>query len=155
SAAYYVFKDAGAEVTLASPYGGQPPIDPQSDGLDHQSETATRFNSDQAARTALADTLRLEQVAPEDFDAVYYVGGRGAMWDLSEDCISQALITAIHAAGKPIALVSQGPAALRRAADADGRPLVEGRRVTGTANTEEEAVGLIDSLPFLLQDDLV
>src|SRR5215468_1267626 len=89
SAAYYVFKDAGAEITLTSPGGGQPPIDPQSDGTG-------RFKSDRVARTALADTLGLEQVAPEDFDAVFYVGGRGAMWDLPEDSISQALIAAVH-----------------------------------------------------------
>jgi len=154
-AAYYVFKDAGAEVTLASPTGGQPPIDPQSDGLGDQSEMVKRFKSDQEARTALADTLELEQVAPEDFDAVFYVGGHGAMWDLPEDPISQALIAAVHAAGRPLALVGHGPAALRYVVDAGGRPLVEGRRVTASANSEEEAMGLAESLPFLLQDELV
>ena len=154
-AAYYVFRDAGAEVTLASPVGGQPPIDPRSDGSDDQSETVRRFKGDQAARTELADTLALDQVAPEEFDAVFYVGGHGALWDLPEDRVSQALIAAVHAAGKPIALVGHGPAALRRAVDAGGRSLVEGRRVTGTANSEEEAMGLIDSLPLLLQDELV
>ena len=154
-AAYYVFRDAGAEVTLASPAGGQPPIDPQSDGSDDQSETVRRFKGDQAARTELADTLALDQVAPEDFDAVFYVGGHGALWDLPEDRISQALIAAVHAAGKPIALVGHGSAALRHVVDGGGRSLVEGRRITASANSEEEAMGLIDSLPFLLQDELV
>lgn len=153
-AAYYVFRDAGAEVTLASPTGGQPPVDPASDGMDHASETVRRLKGDQAARTALADTLALDQVAPEDFDAVFYVGGHGALWDLPEDRFSQALIGAVHAAGRPLALVGHGPAALRHIMDAGGRPLVEGRRVTGSANSEEAAVGLTDSLPFLLQDEL-
>lgn len=154
-AAYYVFRDAGAEVTLASPAGGQPPIDPRSDGSDDRSETVRRFKGDQAARTELADTLALDQVVPEDFDAVFYVGGHGALWDLPEDRISQALIAAVHAAGKPLALVGHGPAALRRVVNAGGRPLVEGRRVTGSANSEEEAMELTGSLPFLLQDELV
>jgi putative intracellular protease/amidase len=154
-AAYYVFRDAGAEVALASPSGGQPPIDPQSDGAGHQSGTVRRFKADPAARTALADTLELEQVAPEDFDAVFYVGGHGAMWDLPEDRISQALIAAVHAAGRPLALVGHGPAALRHVVDAGGRPLVRGRRVTASANSEEEAMELAGSLPFLLQDELV
>jgi putative intracellular protease/amidase len=154
-AAYYVFRDAGAEVTLASPAGGQPPIDPRSAGSDDQSETVRRFKGDQAARTELADTLALDQVAPEDFDAVFYVGGHGALWDLPEDRISQALIAAVHAAGKPIALVRHGPAALRHVVDGGGRLLVEGRRVTASANSEEEAMGLIDPLPFLLEDELV
>jgi len=154
-AAYYVFKDAGAEVTLASPTGGQPPIDPQSNGLGDRSEMVKRFKTDQAARTALADTLELEQVAPEDFDAVFYVGGHGAMWDLPEDPISRALIAAVHAAGRPLALVGHGPAALRYVVDAGGRPLVEGRRVTASANSEEAAMGLTESLPFFLQDELV
>ena len=154
-AAYYVFRDAGAEVTLASPAGGQPPIDPQSDGSDDQSETVRRFKGDQAARTELADTLALDQVAPEDFDAVFYVGGHGAMWDLPEDRISQAVIAAVHAAGRPLALVGHGPAALRHVVDAGGRPLVEGRRVTASANSEEEAMGFTESLPFLVQDELV
>ena len=155
SAAYYVFKDAGADITLASPAGGQPPIDPRSDGSDDHSEIVTRFKGDFTARTALADTLRLEQVAPEDFDAVVYLGGHGAMWDLPEDPVSQAVIAAVHAAGRPLALVSHGAAALRHVVDGGGRPLVEGRRVTASANSEEAATGLAESLPFLLQDELV
>jgi putative intracellular protease/amidase len=155
SAAYYAFKDAGAEITLASPAGGQPPIDPRSDGSDDHAEIVKRFKGDQEARTALADTLELQQVAPEDFDAVVYLGGHGAMWDLAEDRVSQTVIAAAHAAGRPLALVGHGPAALRHVVDAGGRPLVEGRRVTASANSEEEAMGLTDSLPFLLQDELV
>jgi putative intracellular protease/amidase len=155
TAAYYVFRDAAADITLASPSGGQPPIDPQSDAPSSQSETVKRFKSDHSARTALADTLWLDQVAPEDFDAVFYVGGHGPMWDLAEDCISQAVIAAVHGAGRPVALVGHGPAALRRAVDAEGRPLVEGRRVTASANSEEEAMGLTECLPFLLQDELI
>jgi len=142
-------------VTLASPAGGQPPIDPRSDGSADRSETVRRFKGDQAARTELADTLALDQVAPEDFDAVFYVGGHGALWDLPEDRISQALIAAVHAAGRPIGLVGHGPAALRHVVDGDGRLLVAGRRVTASANSEEAAMGLIDSLPFLVQDELV
>ena len=153
--AYYVFRDAGAEITLASPTGGQPPFDPRSDGSDDQSETVRRFKGDQAARTELADTLALDQVVPEDFDALFYVGGHGALWDLPEDRISQALIAAVHAAGRPIALVGHGPAALRHVADTGGRLLVEGRRITASANSEEETMGSIGSLPFLLQDELV
>jgi putative intracellular protease/amidase len=154
-AAYYIFKDAGADVTLASPAGGQPPVDPRSDASDDPSETVRRFKGDQAARTELADTLALDQVAPEDFDAVFYVGGHGALWDLPEDPASQALIAAVHAAGRPLALVGHGPAALRRVVDAGGRPLVEGRRVTGVANSEEMAIGPAAPLPFLLEDELV
>jgi len=154
TAAYYVLRDAGADITLASPSGGQPPIDPRSDAPGSQSETLKRFKRDHPARTALADTLWLEQVAPEDFDAVFYVGGHGAMCDLPEDRVSQALLAAVHAARKPLALVSHGPAALRWTVDADGRPLVEGRRLTAAANSEEEAAGLIGVLPFLLQDEL-
>jgi putative intracellular protease/amidase len=154
-AAYYVFRDAGAEVPLASPGGGQPPIDPQSDGSGEPSEMVTRFKSDQAARTAFADTLELEQVAPEDFDAVFYVGGHGVLWDLPENRVSQSLIAAFHADGRPIALVDHGPAALRHVIDPGGRPLVEGRRVTGAANSEEVALGLAGALPFLPQDELV
>jgi len=154
-AAYYAFRDAGADVTLASPTGGQPPIDPRSDGSDRPSEAVRRFKADQVARTELADTLALAQVAAEDFDAVFYVGGHGALWDLPEDRVSQALIAAVHAAGKPLALVGHGAAALRRVMDASGRPLVEGRRVTGAANSEEESMGSTDALPFLLQDELV
>ena len=155
TAAYYVFADAGVDIALASPSGGQPPIDPKSDRPGNQPETVKRFKGDQPARAALADTLWLDQVVCDDFDAVYYAGGHGPMWDLAEDRVSQALIAGMCAAGRPIALVGHGPAALRRAVDAAGRPLVEGRRVTATPSSEEQATGLAEFLPFLLQDELV
>jgi len=119
------------------------------------SEAVKRFKGDQEARSDLADTLELGQVAPEDFDAVFYVGGRGVLWDLAEDRVSQALIAAVQAAGRPLALVGHGPAALRHAVNSGGRPLVEGRRVTASANSEEAEMGSAGSLPFLLQDELV
>jgi putative intracellular protease/amidase len=155
TAAYYVFADAGADIALVSPGGGQPPIDPNSDRSAHQTETVKRFRSDQTARAALADTLSLDQVVSDDFDAAFYAGGHGPMWDLAEDPVSQALITAMHAADRPIALVGHGPAALRHVVDASGRRVVDGRRVTATANSEEQATGLAKFLPFLLQDELV
>jgi putative intracellular protease/amidase len=155
TAAYYAFADAGADIALASPSGGQPPVDPNSDRSGHQPDTVKRFKGDQTARAALADTLWLDQVVCDDFDAVFYAGGHGPMWDLVEDPVSQALIAAMWAAGRPIALVGHGPAALCRAVDATGRPLVEGRRVTATPNSEERATGLARFLPFLLQDELV
>ena len=154
AAAYYAFKDAGADITLASPSGGQPPIDPRRDGSDDQSDIVKRYKADFVARTALADTLLLEQVAPEDFDAVFYVGGHGAAWDLPEDPISQGVIAAVHAAGRPLALVGHGVAALRHVVDAGGYSLVRGRRVTAVANAEEEAMGFAEFLPFLLEDEL-
>jgi putative intracellular protease/amidase len=130
-------------------------MDPRSDPPGRQSEAVKRFKGDAAARTALADTLWLYQVVPQDFDAVFYVGGHGPMQDLADDPISRAIIAALHSAGRPVALVSHGPAALRGAVDADGRPLVQGRRVTATANSEEAAMGLEEFLPFLLQDELI
>jgi len=154
TAAYYAFADAGADIALATPSGGQPPIDPNSDRPGNPPETVKRFKGDQTARAALADTLCLDQVVCDDFDAVFYAGGHGPMWDLAEDRVSRALIAAMHAAGRPIALVGHGPAALCRVADATGRPLVEGRRVTAAANSEEQATGMAEFLPFLLEDEL-
>ena len=155
AAAYYVLGDAGADITLASPDGGQPPMDPRSGRLGRQSEAVTRFKGDAAARTALADTLWLGQVVPQDFDAAFYVGGHGTVQDLADDPISRAIIAALHSAGRTIALVGHGPAALRGAIDADGRLLVRGRHVTATANSEEAATGLGEFLPFLLEDELI
>jgi putative intracellular protease/amidase len=155
TAAYYVFTDAGADITLASPSGGQPPVDPNSDRPEHRSETVARFKRDLPARTALADTLWLEQIVCDDFDAVFYAGGHGAMWDLAENRFSQALIAGVCAAGRPLALVGHAPAALRRVVDTTGRPLVEGRRVTAIANSEELTMGLGGLLPFRLEDELV
>jgi len=155
AAAYYVFLDAGADLTLASPAGGHPPIDPNDDRVSSQSEAVKRFKADRDARTVLADTVRLDQVAPEDFQAVFYVGGSGPMWDLAEDRESQRLITDIHSAKRPIAFLSHAPAALCSVADRMGRPLVAGRRLTASANTEDAAAGMSARLPFSLEDELV
>jgi putative intracellular protease/amidase len=154
AAPYYVFRDAGAEVTLASPAGGQPPLDPRSDAPDAQTPATVRFRNDAAARAALAATLRLSDVADASFDAVFYPGGHGPLWDLVEDRDSIALIEAAYAAGKPVAAVCHAPAVFRHVKRADGAPLVRGKAVTGFANTEEAAVGLSEVVPFRVEDML-
>jgi putative intracellular protease/amidase len=154
AAPYYAFQDAGAEIVLASPKGGQPPLDPKSSEPDFQTDLTRRFEADDAAKAQLASTLRLDSVKPDDFDTVFYPGGHGPMWDLAEDPISIKLIESFLAAGKPAALVCHAPGALRHARMPDGRPLVEGRNVTGFTNTEEEAVGLTQVVPFLVEDEL-
>ena len=154
AAPYYAFKDAGAEITLASPAGGQPPLDPKSDAPDAQTAATARFRADREAQAALASTRRLADVAAGGFDAVFYPGGHGPLWDLAEDPRSVALIETFHRAGKPVAAVCHAPGVLRHAKDADGRPLVQGRRVTGFANSEEAAVQLTDVVPFLVEDML-
>lgn len=155
AAPYYVFKDAGAEVTLASPRGGQPPLDPKSADPEYQTEATRRFETDAEARHALAHTRRLDQVNAADFDAVFYPGGHGPLWDLAQDTHSMALIQAMHGAGKPVALVCHAPGVLRSVEDDDGRPLVSGKAVTGFANSEEAAVQLTDVVPFLVEDVLL
>lgn len=154
AAPYYVFRDAGAEVTLASPAGGQPPLDPRSDAPVAQTPATARFRDDAAARAALAATLRLSDVADASFDAVFYPGGHGPLWDLAEDRDSIALIETAYAAGKPVAAVCHAPAAFRHAQRPDGAPLVQGKAVTGFANTEEAAVGLSEVVPFRVEDML-
>ena len=154
AAPYYLLKDAGAQLTLVSPQGGQPPLDPKSDAPDAQTEATRRFKADPAAQAALASTGRLADVSAQDFDAVFYPGGHGPLWDLAEDKTSIALIEAMLAANKPVALVCHAPGVLRHAKAADGRPLVSGKRVTGFTNTEEEAVGLTQVVPFLVEDML-
>ena len=154
AAPYYVLKDAGLEVTLASPKGGQPPLDPRSDDPKSETEAMRRFKSDPEAKAALADTVKLSNVSPDEYDAVFYPGGHGPLWDLSEDRDSIALIERIYAAGKPVAAVCHGPAAFRRAHSPDGTPLVRGKSVTGFSNTEEAAVGLTDVVPFSVEDML-
>lgn len=154
AAPYYAFKDAGAEVTLASPQGGQPPLDPKSNEPDFQTDETKRFESDDAAKAALAKTVRLDDVSQEAFDAVFYPGGHGPLWDLAEDRNSIALIESALSAGKPVALVCHAPGVLRHARAANGRPMVEGKRVTGFANSEEDAVGLTKIVPFLVEDEL-
>ena len=154
AAPYYVLKDAGANLTLVSPLGGQPPLDPKSDEPDAQTEATGRFKADPAAQAALAATLKLADVCAADFDAVFYPGGHGPLWDLAEDQNSIALIEAMQAAGKPVAAVCHAPGVLRHVKGADGAPLVKGKRVTGFTNTEEDAVGLSKVVPFLVEDML-
>lgn len=154
AAPYYAFKEASAEVVLASPKGGQPPLDPKSSEPSFQTDLTRRFEADAAANAQLATTVRLDSVSHADFDAVFYPGGHGPMWDLAEDKNSVALIQSFLTAGKPIALVCHAPVALRHAKTPDGRPLVEGKKVTGFTNTEEEGMGLTEVVPFLLEDEL-
>ena len=152
AAPYYVLKDAGHAITLASPTGGQPPLDPKSDAPDAQTDATRRFKADPAAQADLAATNVLREVKADHFDGVFYPGGHGPMWDLAEDADSKALIEATLAAGKPVALVCHAPAALKHVQADDGAPLVKGKRVTGFTNGEEEAVGLTKIVPFLLED---
>ncbi len=154
AAPYYVFKDAGAEITLASPKGGQPPLDPKSDQPDAQTDATRRFRADAQATAALASTQVLADVASNDFDAVFYPGGHGPLWDLVDDEDSISVIESNFAAGKPVALVCHAPGVLRKTHAPDGAPLVRGKRVTGFTNSEEAAVGLTDVVPFLLEDML-
>ena len=154
AAPYYVFKDAGAEIVLASPKGGQPPLDPTSDAEDAQTDDTRRFMKDPAAIDALAHTTRLAEVSAEGFDAVFYPGGHGPLWDLAEDTHSIQLIETMFAAGKPVSAVCHAPGVFRHTKSADGAPLVKGKKVTGFTNTEEEAVQLTQVVPFLVQDML-
>jgi putative intracellular protease/amidase len=154
AAPYYVFKEAGVDITLASPKGGQPPLDPKSNEPNFQTDLTRRFEADADAEAQLASTLRLDSVKSDDFDSVFYPGGHGPMWDLAEDAHSIKLIDSFLAAGKPIALVCHAPGALRHVKTPEGRPLVEGKKVTGFTNTEEEAVGLTKVVPFLAEDML-
>lgn len=154
AAPYYALKEAGAEITLASPKGGQPPIDPKSDLPEHQTHLTKRFRTDGAAQAELAHTKQLVYVTASDFDGVFYVGGHGPMWDMPDNATSIALIEAFVKADKPIAAVCHAPATLVNVRGKDGEYLVKGKRVTGFSNTEEEAVGLTDVVPFLLEDQL-
>lgn len=154
AAPYYALKDAGAEITLASPKGGQPPLDPKSDEPDAQTDATRRFKTDEAAQKELASTHRLSDVQAQDFDAVFYPGGHGPLWDLAEDRASIALIEAFAQADKPIGAVCHAPAVFRHVRGADGDFLIKGRKVTGFTNTEEEGVGLTEVVPFLLEDML-
>ncbi|HUW75901.1 MAG TPA: type 1 glutamine amidotransferase domain-containing protein [Gallionella sp.] len=154
AAPYYVFKDAGAAITLASPLGGQPPLDPKSDEPDFQTEATKRFKADPAAQAVLAKTQRLDSIKPAEFDAVFYPGGHGPLWDLAEDAASIALVESTLAAGKPLAAVCHAPAVLRHPKAANGKSVVQDKAVTGFTNTEEAAVGLTDIVPFLVEDML-
>jgi putative intracellular protease/amidase len=152
---YYYLKDAGAQLALASPAGGQPPLDPKSSEPDAQTDATRRFNADQSAQNELANTARLADMSVADFDAVFYPGGHGPLWDLYEDSNSIALIEGFVAAGKPVAAVCHAPAVLLKASTANGDPLVKGKNVTGFSNSEEAAVQLTDVVPYLLEDQLV
>ena len=154
AAPYYVFVDANAQITLASPKGGKPPLDPKSDEPDAQTEATRRFGADSQAQAALADTVLLSEIDPYSFDAVFYPGGHGPLWDLAEDADSKKLIEAFYAANKPIAAVCHAPGVLKNVNAPDGRPVVQGKKVTGFTNSEEEAVGLTQVVPFLVEDML-
>ena len=153
AAPYYVFRDAGVELTLASPKGGQPPIDPKSDLKENQTPAMERFKQDRAAQRELSQTVRLADMRAEDFDTIFYVGGHGPMWDLADNPDSIALIESFYNSGKPVAAVCHSPAVFHRVTY-QGAPMVKGKRVTGFANTEEEAVHLTDVVPFLVEDEL-
>lgn len=154
AAPYYTFKDAGVEVVLASPKGGQPPLDPKSNEPANQTEQTHRFEADAAATAQLANTVRLDSINQADFDTVFYPGGHGPLWDLAEDKVSIALIESFITANKPVALVCHAPGVLRHVQASNGRPLVEGKKVTGFTNSEEAAVELTDIVPFLVEDEL-
>jgi len=154
AAPYYKFKDAGAEIVLASPKGGQPPLDPKSNEPEYQTDDTHRFEADAVAKAQLATTVRLDSVSQEGFDAVFYPGGHGPLWDLAEDPNSIQLIESFSAADKPIAFVCHAPGVLRHVKTPDGKPLVEGKRVAGFTDTEEAAMKLTDVVPFLVEDEL-
>lgn len=154
AAPYYKLREAGATITLASPKGGRPPLDPKSNEPDAQTDATRRFQADPQATAALDATVVLSTVDPDDYDAVFYPGGHGPLWDLAEDAGSIRLIETTLRAGKPVALVCHAPGVLRHVTNADGSPLVQGRPVTGFTNTEEDGVGLTDIVPFLVEDEL-
>jgi putative intracellular protease/amidase len=154
AAPYYVFTDAGVQLTLASPNGGQPPVDPKSDEPGNQTPAMARFKTDAAAQKALSQTIKLADVKSEDFDSIFYVGGHGPMWDLAESTVSKALLESFYNSGKVIALVCHSPGVLRHVSY-KGEPLVKGKHVTGFTNGEEEEVQLTHVVPFLVEDELM
>lgn len=154
AAPYYAFKDAGADITLASPRGGQPPLDPKSDDPGSQTRFTLRFKADSESQALLAKTMKLADIKAGDFDAVFYPGGHGPLWDLADDVSSIALIEAMIAAEKPVAAVCHAPGVLRHPKTPSGVSVVQGKRVTGFSNTEEEALGLTHVVPFLVEDSL-
>ena len=153
AAPYFVFKDAGVELTLSSPKGGQPPLDPKSDMPENQTPAMARFKKDATAQEALANTVKLADMKSQDFDTVFYPGGHGPMWDLAESPVSIALLESFYNSGKPIALVCHSPGVLRHVMY-QGEPLVKGKRVTGFTNEEEEVMQLTHVVPFLVEDEL-
>jgi putative intracellular protease/amidase len=155
AAPYYVFRDAGVQVTLASPKGGRPPLDPVSNVPSAQTDITRRFEKDGAAEAQLDKTVRLDSVKQEDFDTVFYPGGHGPMWDLAEDKNSIGLLESVVAARKTFAVVCHSTGALRHVKTPDGKPFVEGKTVTGFTTGEEEAVGLTKVVPFLVEDEMM
>lgn len=151
---YYYLVDNGAKVTLASPEGGQPPIDPTSDKPENQTESTKRFKNDEALQKKLSKTLKLSEISAKEYDAVFYPGGHGPLWDLAESEVSANLIESFYNADKPVAFVCHAPAALKNVKNVSGEPLVKGKKVTGFTNSEEELVGLTDVVPFLVEDML-
>lgn len=151
---YYFLADKGVKITIASPKGGQPPIDPKSELADFSTPATERYNKDAATKNLIKNTVKLESINTEDYDAVFYPGGHGPLWDLAEDKTSIALIESFYNANKPVAFVCHAPAALKHPKKADGSPLVKGKKVTGFSNSEEEAVQLTEVVPFLLEDML-
>lgn len=154
AAPYYLLKDKGIEITLASPKGGQPPIDPKSNEPDFQTPATVRFNKDKETQEILSKTVKLETVNQVDYDAVFYPGGHGPLWDLAEDKNSISLIEDFYQNNKPVAAVCHAPAIFKHTKNADGTPLVNGKKVTGFTNGEEEAVQLTSVVPFLVEDML-
>src|ERR1700678_42808 len=154
AAPYFVFRDAGVQLTLASPKGGHPPVDPKSDLPENQTSAMSRFKQDEVARAALAHTVKLADMKSEDFDTIFYVGGHGPMWDLAESPVSIALLESFYNSGKPIALVCHSPGVLRHVTY-KGEPLVKGKRVTGFTNGEEAEVQLTHVVPFLVENELL
>ena len=154
AAPYYTLADAGANITLASPAGGQPPIDPKSELEDFQTDATRRFDKDSELQQTLARTSKLAMLSADDFDAVFYPGGHGPMWDLTTDTDSIKLIETFHQQGKPVSAVCHAPSVLLNTKNTQGEPLVKGKKVTGFTNTEEAAVGLTEIVPFLLEDEL-
>lgn len=155
AAPYYVLQDAGVDVTIASPKGGQPPIDPKSALPDFQTEATKRFDADKELQTKLANSLALDTINEQDYDAIFYPGGHGPLWDLTNDKTSVALIESFWTHNKPVAAVCHAPAVFRFVKDSNGQPLVKGKKVTGFSNSEEEAVQLTAVVPFLVEDELV
>lgn len=151
---YYYLVDKGVDVTLASPKGGQPPIDPTSDKPENQTESTKRFKADFALQEKLSKTHKLAEVSSDDYDAVFYPGGHGPLWDLAESADSVKLIESFYNSNKPVSFVCHAPAALKKVKDANGEPLVKGKKVTGFTNTEEDLVQLTDVVPFLVEDML-
>lgn len=154
AAPYYRFIDGGAAVTLASPQGGHPPLDPTSDNPETDTKDTVRFRQDRQAQSMLGATRKLRDLNPDDFDAVFYPGGHGPLWDLAEDPVSIELIENFYRHNKPIGAVCHGPGALRHAKQPDGRPIVSGKSVTGFSNAEEAAVNLTETVPFLVEEEL-